>query len=92
MITRLRLCDAESERKPTLSFEFVRALLKLRANTPAFAALFQFPTAIGHTSRRLPWCYAELLLAASRVFSFLIQPPINLPYSSTIVVSASYRS
>lgn len=40
--------DAESARNDTLLFEFVRELLQLSAQTPAFTPLFQFAPAITH--------------------------------------------
>lgn len=38
-------------------FEFERALLRFRLNTPAFEPLFQLPPRIGTILRRFPYCF-----------------------------------
>lgn len=39
--------ESESERKPTLLFEFDRTLFKFNAQTPSMEPLFQLPPAMG---------------------------------------------
>lgn len=51
----------QSERKPTLLFEFVRLLFRFVFQTPAFVPLFQLPPDITQSiSRRLPCCFVTI--------------------------------
>jgi hypothetical protein len=62
---------AQSARNPTLSFEFVRALFQLTAQTPAPEPLFQAPPAIGTSmSRHVP---------LRRYCTLALDPPADHP-------------